>query len=73
MDFDFNKVSRLKREIRISPKSMVVQKADIVMIQLHIGTDYVASLVMSPDAFKAFQDGAKIHVDKQKDFKDKYL
>lgn len=73
MDFDFQKVSRLKKEIKISPKSIVVQKADIVMIQLHIGTDYVASLVMSPDAFKALQNGEKVHADTMKEFKTKYL
>ena len=73
MDFDFQKVSRLGKEIKISPKTLVVQKADIVMIQLQIGNDFVASLVMSPEALEAIRRGEAIHADKMRDFKDKYL
>ena len=73
MDYDFQKISKLGKEIKISPQSVVVQKADIVIIQIHIGTDYVTSLVMSPEALEAIRRGEKIQIDTMKEFKNKYL
>jgi pyruvate/2-oxoacid:ferredoxin oxidoreductase beta subunit len=73
MNFDFEKITELGKEIKISPKTLVVQKADIVMIQIQIGVDYVASLVMAPEALAAIKRGEEIHIDTVKEFKTKYL
>jgi hypothetical protein len=72
-----NGVSRLGKEIRISPKAKVyVNNAgfkaqyfvETVTLNIGIGKDHTAELIMTMDAWKALQSGEKINVVTMKEF-----
>lgn len=76
------KFGRLGREIKISPKSSIAINTagftteffvDTVSVLIGIGKDYTADLIMTKEAWYALNNGEKINIDTDKEFKKKFL
>lgn len=72
-----NGVSRLGREVKISPKALACHNKagysdyyaeDTVVVNIGIGRDHVASLVMTKSAWEALGNGEEINTTFHNDF-----
>ena len=80
--YEILKIRNLGKEIKISPKShCTINKAgytatfhvETVTVCIEIGTDHVADLVMSVDAWNALQEGQPVNITTAKEFNDRYV
>ena len=76
------KFSALGKEIKISPKSHIcINKAgykaeyfvETISINIGIGKDHTAELIMPIDAYNALHNGENVFVTTLKEFNDKYV
>ena len=76
------KVNALGKEIKISPKACVtVNKAGFktefyvptISINIGIGKDHTADLIMDIEAWEALTHGAVVHITTVKEFEEKYI
>jgi len=76
------KFDNLGKEIKISPKACVtVNKAgfkteffvDTVSINIGIGNDHTADLIMTRKAWEALKDGEEVNITTVKEFRENFL
>jgi len=76
------KVSRLGKELKISPKASVqINKAGFknewfvptATVLIGIGKDHTADLIMDVESWEALKAGAEIHITTAKEFRTKFL